>query len=202
MSDNLAAILRLLLVTDDSLLRRSDPLAACRAAVAGGVTAVQLRLKDAGDTEFLALARLLVAQLPVPVFINDRLDIALVAGARGVHLGADDLAPALARRVAPSGFVIGASVGEDGEIARGAVADYWGIGPFRTTATKADAGPALGVAGVSRLLSLAGGRPCVAIGGIQPEDVATLRGAGFAGVAVVSGILGAEDVEGAARNYR
>ena len=201
MSDNLAAILRLLLVTDDSLLERSDPLATCRAAVVGGVTAVQLRLKHASGPEFLALARLLVARLPVPVFINDRLDIAMVAGARGVHLGADDLAPALARRVVPREFIIGASVGEDGEIARGALADYWGIGPFRTTSTKADAGPALGVAGVSRLLSAAGGRPCVAIGGILPGDVATLRAGGFAGVAVVSGILGAEDVEGAARRY-
>ena len=202
MSDNLAAILRLLLVTDDSLLARSDPLATCRAAVAGGVTAVQLRLKDAGDAQFLALARLLVAQLPVPVFINDRLDIALVSGARGVHLGADDLPPTLARRVAPPGFVIGASVGEDGEVARGAVADYWGIGPYRATATKADAGPALGLAGVSRLLLAAAGRPCVAIGGILPADVAALRAKGFAGVAVVSGILGREDVEGAACGYR
>ena len=201
MSDNLAAILRLLLVTDDSLLARSDPLATCRAAVAGGVTAVQLRLKDAGDAQFLALARLLVTKLPVPLFINDRLDIALVSGARGVHLGADDLPPTLARRVAPPGFVIGASVGEDGEVARGAVADYWGIGPFRATATKVDAGRALGLAGVSRLLSAAAGRPCVAIGGILPEDVGVLRKAGFAGVAVVSGILRRDDVEGAARTY-
>jgi thiamine-phosphate pyrophosphorylase len=201
MSDNLAAILRLLLVTDDSLLARRDPLATCRAAVAGGVTAVQLRLKHADGPEFLALARMLVAQLPVPVFINDRLDIALAAGARGVHLGADDLPPALARRVAPPGFILGASVGEDAEVARGAVADYWGIGPYRATATKADAGPALGLAGVSRLLAVAGGRPCVAIGGILAEDVATLCENGFAGVAVVSGILGQSDVEGAARQY-
>jgi thiamine-phosphate pyrophosphorylase len=202
MSDNLAAILRLLLVTDDGLLDRDDPLATCRAAVAGGVTAVQLRLKHAGDREFLALARTLVARLSVPVFINDRLDIALASRARGVHLGADDLAPVLARRVTPPGFLIGASVGSDEEIARGAVADYWGIGPLRATATKADAGAALGVAGVSRLMSAAGGRPCVAIGGILPEDVAPLREEGFAGVAVVRGILGSEDVEGAAGRYR
>ncbi len=202
MSDNLAAMLRLLLVTDDALLNRGDPLATCRAAVAGGVTAVQLRLKHAGDREFLTLARILVAGLPVPVFVNDRLDIALAAGAYGVHLGADDLAPALARRVAPPGFVLGASVGSDEEIARGAVADYWGIGPFRATSTKADAGNALGVAGMARRQSVAGGRPCVAIGGIVPGDVAVLREVGFAGVAVVSGILGSEDVEGAARSYR
>ena len=202
MNDNLAAILRLLLVTDDTLLGRGDPLATCRAAVAGGVTAVQLRLKHSRDAQFLALARLLVAELPVPVFINDRLDIALAVGAHGVHLGADDLAPALARRVVPPGFVIGASVGSEGEIARGAVADYWGIGPFRATATKADAGSALGVAGVVRLRSAASGRPCVAIGGILPPDVALLRAEGFAGVAVVSGILGNADIQGAASTYR
>jgi thiamine-phosphate pyrophosphorylase len=202
MNDNLAAILRLLLVTDDALLGRSDPVATCRAAVAGGVTAVQLRLKHARDAQFLALARLLVAELPVPVFVNDRLDIALAAGARGVHLGADDLAPALARRMVPPGFIIGASVGTEGEIARGAAADYWGIGPFRATSTKPDAGAVLGVAGVMRLLSAAGGRPCVAIGGIMPADVALLRAEGFAGVAVVSGILGSADVESAASAYR
>lgn len=202
MNDNLAAMLRLLLVTDDALLANRDPLATCHAAVLGGVTAVQLRLKHASDREFLALARRFVAELPVPVFINDRLDIALLAGARGVHLGADDLAPVLARRVVPSGFILGASVGLPSEVARGLAADYWGIGPYRVTSTKADAGAALGLEGSARLLVAASGRPCVAIGGIRPGDVAELRGAGFAGVAVVSGILGATDHVMAARGYR
>ncbi len=202
MAQNLAETLRLLLVTDDRLLAGRDPVTTCRHAVAGGVTAVQLRLKAASPRELLDLARRLVAALPVPVFVNDRLDVALSVGAAGVHLGADDIAPELARRIAPRGFVIGASVGTAAEATRGAAADYWGIGPFRVTATKDDAGAALGLDASRPLLAMAGSRPCVAIGGVLPGDVAVLRSVGFAGVAVVSGILAAEDVSTAATKYR
>lgn len=202
MTENLAAALRLLLVTDDALLVGPDPLAVCLEAVQGGVTAVQLRLKQAGDRELLTLARQLVAALPVPVFVNDRLDIALAAGAAGVHLGPDDLPPERARRVAPRDFWIGASVGSEAEVSRALTADYWGIGPLHATATKLDAGVALGFETASQLLQRAAGKPCVVIGGVVPEDVAAARAAGFAGVAVSSGILAHEDVRGAARRYR
>jgi thiamine-phosphate pyrophosphorylase len=200
MTLNLSASLRLLLVTDDTLLG-SEPLARLQAAVAGGATAVQLRLKQATDSEWLELARSAVARLPVPIIINDRLDIALAAGAAGVHLGATDLAPELARRIVPPGFVIGASVGDQAEATRGATADYWGIGPFRTSTTKPDAGDALGLAGLQQLHSRAAGRPCVAIGGIQPEDVSAILALGFSGVAVAGGILGAASVTEAAGRY-
>lgn len=201
MRENLAAALRLLLVTDDALLAGRDPILLCRAAVQGGVTAVQLRLKQASDRVVLDLAVELIRELDVPIFINDRLDIALAVGAAGVHLGPDDLSPALARRIAPADFVIGASVGGDGELARGAAADYWGIGPLHGTITKRDAGAPLGLGGAGGILARAGGRPCVVIGGVVPEDVAAARAAGFAGVAVVRGILGSGDVEAAARRY-
>ncbi len=202
MRENLVELLRLVLVTDDALLAGRDAVAVCRAAVEGGVTAVELRLKRATDRDLLDLARRLRATLPVPLLINDRLDIALAAGAAGVHLGADDIPPALARRVAPPGFVIGASVGGEDEIARGAAADYWGIGPLRASTTKGDAGTPLGIAGAARYLAAAGGRPCVVIGGVLPGDVAAARAAGFAGVAVASGILAADDVRAAARKYK
>jgi thiamine-phosphate diphosphorylase len=107
----------------------------------------------------------------------------------------------LARRVAPPGFWIGASVGGEGELAGGAGADYWGVGPWRASPTKADAGVALGAAGFAALAARSGGVPCVAIGGIRPEDVAGVLAAGGAGVAVVSGILGAGELEAAARRY-
>lgn len=201
MRDNLAAMLRLLMVTDDRLLSGRDPVAVCAAAVAGGATAVQLRLKEASDADLLALARALVRTLPVPVFVNDRLDVALAAGAAGVHLGPDDLAPALARRLAPSPFLIGASVGRDEEIARGADADYWGIGPLHGTRTKGDAGAPLGWDGAARFLARADGRPCVVIGGVRPDDVARAHATGFAGVAVVSGVL-TDDPRAAAAAYR
>jgi thiamine-phosphate pyrophosphorylase len=201
MRENLADSLRLLLVTDDALLGARDPVMVMQAAVRGGVTAVQLRLKRASDRELLDLARRLVGVLPVPLFVNDRLDIALIAGAAGVHLGADDLSPERARRIAPAGFWIGASVGSAEEVPRGIAADYWGIGPLHTTATKGDAGAALGMDGAAALLADAGTRPCVVIGGVQPADVGPARAAGFAGVAAVSGILGGEDVAEAAGRY-
>jgi thiamine-phosphate pyrophosphorylase len=199
--DDLVASLRLLLVTDDELVAGRDLLELCHAAVRGGVTAVQLRLKRASDAELLAAATRLVSGLPVPVFVNDRLDVALAAGAAGAHLGPDDLPPALARRIVPPGFVIGASVGTNAEVVRASTADYWGIGPLRATTTKRDAGPALGLNGATRLLRVAGARPCVVIGGVVPGDVGAARAAGFAGVAVVSGILRAHDPEAAAREY-
>jgi thiamine-phosphate pyrophosphorylase len=198
---DLPAALQLVLVTDDALIRGRDPLLLCQAAVRGGCTMVQLRLKQWPDRELLALARALVSTLTVPVLVNDRLDIAKAADAAGVHLGWDDLAPALARRQAARPFAIGSSVGNMGEVARGEPADYWGIGPIRATATKADAGTALGLDGALPLLGAAAGRPCVAIGGVVPGDIAALRHAGFTGVAVASGILGADDVESAARGY-
>lgn len=199
---NLADTLRLLLVTDDRLLGGRDPLAVAARAVQGGVTAVQLRLKEAGDRELLHLARALVRQLTVPVFVNDRLDVAMLAGAAGCHLGADDLSPDDARRIVPAGFIIGASVGEDREVARAQHADYWGIGPLHGSHTKRDAGAALELSGATALLQRAGGRPCVLIGAVQPADVAPALQAGFAGVAVGGGILGEADTRTAAAAYR
>jgi thiamine-phosphate pyrophosphorylase len=201
MADNVAALLRLMLVTDDRLVEGHDPVALALAAERGGVTSVQLRLKRAGPRELVALARTLVAALRVPVLVNDRPDVALAAGAAGVHLGPDDLPVALARRIAPPGFIIGASVGSVDEANAAAGADYWGIGPWRSSNTKSDAGEALGVAGFRRLAVLAAETPCIAIGAVRPDDVPAVRSAGGAGVAVVSGILGATDVEAAARGY-
>jgi thiamine-phosphate pyrophosphorylase len=191
-----------MLVTDDRLIAGRDLVALARAAERGGVTSVQLRLKRAGPRELVEAARALVAALTIPVLVNDRPDVALAAGAAGVHLGPDDLPVGLARRIAPPGFIVGASVGAESEAGPAAEADYWGIGPWRVTGTKADAGSPLGAEGFARLVRLAGGRPCIAIGSVRPEDVAEVLGAGGAGVAVASGILGSDDVEGAARRYR
>jgi thiamine-phosphate pyrophosphorylase len=200
MADNLAQHLRLMLVTDDRLLAGRDPLAVARAAIAGGVTSVQLRLKHATARELVELAVRLREALPVPVLVNDRPDIAAVARC-GVHLGPDDLPVELARRILSPGTIIGASVGSPSEAGPAAEADYWGVGPWRVTATKGDAGAALGAEGFEAVVKLAGGKPCVAIGAVRPEDVPAVLRAGGAGVAVVSGILGEPDVELAARRY-
>src|SRR5262249_1528518 len=145
--------------------------------------------------------RRLLEALTVPLIVNDCMDLALAIGAAGVHLGPDDLAPQLARRIAPPGFIIGASVGLEAEIHRGDAADYWGIGPLRATAAKSDAGAAIGIGGASRLRAAAGTRPAVLIGGVQPDDAAAARAAGFTGVAVSSGILAPSDVSAAAAAY-
>ena len=202
MATNLAQALQLMLVTDDALIRGRDLVALVRGAEQGGITSVQLRLKGATASELAGLGRALLAAVRIPVFINDRVDVAIAIGAHGVHLGPDDMPAAMARRISPPGFVIGASVGVEGEVENGVHADYWGIGPWSATGTKQDAGAALGAPGFTRLRALAGTRPCIAIGGIQPGDVAPALAAGAAGVAVVSGILGAEDVVEATRRYR
>lgn len=189
-----------MLVTDDRLLGGRDVIEVARRAVAGGVTLVQLRLKRAGARELVDLARRLREALPVPVLVNDRPDVARVSGT-GVHLGPDDLPLNATRGLLPPGTIVGVSAGTPEEAASAKGADYWGVGPWRATGTKADAGAALGAEGFGRIVRLAEGIPCVAIGGIRPEDVAAVRAAGGAGVAVVSGILGATDIEAAARAY-
>ena len=202
MHPNVVAALRLMLVTDDALLGARDPVAVCRAAVRGGVTSVQLRLKLMGPGELTTLARHLIESLDVPVLINDRADVAIAAKAAGVHLGPDDVPVRLLRRIAPAGFLIGASVGSTSEAELGREADYWGVGPWRTTGTKADAGPPLGSEGLGRIAALGKGRPCLAIGGVRVSDVLEIHRSGATGIAVISGILTAPDVEAAARQYR
>jgi thiamine-phosphate pyrophosphorylase len=108
---------------------------------------------------------------------------------------------ALARRIAPAGFVVGASVGNENEAALAGAADYWGVGPWRATGTKEDAGIGLGIDGFSRLQRLGNGKPVLAIGGVTPEDVREVLSAGGMGVAVASGILGGEEIEASARSY-
>lgn len=191
-----------MLVTDDAAVAGRDLVTLCLAAERGGATAVQLRLKQATASQLAAAARRLLAALRIPLFINDRVDVAIAVGAAGVHVGPDDLTPALIRRIAPPGFVIGCSVGTPEEAAYGDAADYWGVGPLNATRTKLDAGAPLGLAGFGAIVARSGGRPCIAIGSVMPGDVAGVVGAGGAGVAVVSGILGAADVESAARSYR
>ena len=191
-----------MLVTDDTMLQGRDLVSLVQSAERGGITSVQLRLKHATAAELARLGRMLLQSVSIPVIVNDRVDVALAIGAHGVHLGPDDVPVALARRISPPGFIIGASVGLESELENGAMADYWGIGPWSATATKSDAGHALGATGFARIMARAGARPCIAIGGIQPDDVPAAIAVGAAGVAVVSGILGPEDPVAATRRYR
>jgi len=177
------------------------------AALRGGVTVVQLREKTLPDDAMVALARrlkALVARHGVPLIVNDRIAVAQAAGADGVHLGWDDEAAPAARARLGDAALVGLSAGTAEEAARVdcALADYVGIGSVYPTATKPDAGPAIGVAGlqaVHELLLL----PAVAIGGIGLGNAAeVMAGSTIEGIAVVSAICGASDPEAAARGLR
>lgn len=201
MAPNVAALIRLMLVTDDKLLRGRDLVQLARAAELGGITALQVRLKSTPARELAEIVRTLVANLNIPVLVNDRPDVALAAGAAGTHLGPDDMPVRLVRRIVPPGFIIGASVGSEAEAETANQADYWGVGPWGGTTTKGDAGQALGPDGFARIVGLAGDKGCIAIGAVRPEDVPLVGSHGGRGVAVVSGILDADDIQAAARKY-
>ena len=177
----------------------------CRAAEAGGVTAVQIRMKDAPASELLRVTVDLVATLTVPVYVNDRVDVALAARACGVHLGADDIAPILIRRIAPRSLRIGVSVGSPEEVdaALEADVDYWSAGSIYHTDTKLDAGTPIGPEGFRELARRAPkGMPVIAIGGIDRSNAPGILRAGAQGIAVIRAIFGASDVERAARVLR
>jgi thiamine-phosphate pyrophosphorylase len=192
--------LKLVAITDGLHDGGEELLARVAAAVRGGATMIQLRLKDENPRTIVEVASALLALLPraVPLVINDRLDVALAAGAAGVHLGADDLPVVAARRIAPPGFVIGASVGNDAEVPGSRGADYVGIGPVFATGSKTDAGAAIGIAEFARLARLCE-LPAVAIGGMDASNGRDAIQAGASGVAVIRGIFGVSDPEAAAR---
>jgi thiamine-phosphate pyrophosphorylase len=193
---------RLMVLTDDALLKGRDAVDVCRRAVAGGATLIQVRSKTRPPLDVAGLTRALVAALPVPVLVNDRVDVALAAGAAGAHLGQDDPPLDRLRPVVPPGFILGISVGTAAEADRVHAwpADYWSVGPCYATGTKPDAGAALGVAGFAGLARRApAGVPVVAIGGITAANATALAQAGAAGVAVIAAVLGARDPERAAR---
>jgi thiamine-phosphate pyrophosphorylase len=201
----LAERLRLIVITDAALLRGRDPVEACRAAVRGGATMVEARLKDAPSRDLLALVRALVGVLAVPVIVNDRVDVALAAGAAGAHLGQDDVPLDRLRRHVPAGFLLGISVGTpaEAERARPWAADYWSVGPCFATSTKLDAGPPLGPDGFARLARLAPAHtPVVAIGGVTVASAGVLARAGAAGLAVIGAVWDATDPADAARALR
>jgi thiamine-phosphate pyrophosphorylase len=192
------AVLRLIAITDNVRDGQGGLIARASAAVHGGATCVQLRLKDVAARDLVSIAGELVRTLGVPVIVNDRTDVAIAAGAAGVHLGSDDMPVSAARAIAPPGFIIGASVGNDDEVPLSAGADYVGIGPVFATGSKHDAGTPIGPGEFTRL-SVATGIAAVAIGGINAANARSAIDAGAAGVAVISSVFGATDPLAAAR---
>jgi len=198
--------LSLYLVTDRGLSLGRSTVDIVRAAVAGGVTCVQLREKECSTRQFVAEARAvreLLAGTGIPLIINDRIDVALAVGADGVHLGQTDMLIADARRVVGRSMLIGISAEcvEDAVRAEAQGADYVGISPVFSTPTKTDTAPALGLDGVAAIRA-AVSLPLVGIGGIKPGNAAEVIRAGCDGVAVVSAIVSAPDPRKAATELK
>jgi len=192
------SVLRLVAITDNVRDGQAGLIARASAAVHGGATCVQLRLKDVAARDLVSIARELVRAIGVQVLVNDRTDVAIAAGAAGVHLGVDDMPVSAARLIAPEGFIIGTSVGSDDDVPLSAGADYVGIGPVFATNSKHDAGAPIGLHEFTRL-SVATGIPAVAIGGITAANARSAIEAGAVGVAVISSVFGANDPLAAAR---
>jgi thiamine-phosphate diphosphorylase len=201
MTNEGVSVYRLIAITDDIRDGIQGLTARALAAVRGGATMVQLRLKHTDARSMAEVARALVAALPVPVMVNDRADVAMAVGAAGVHVGADDVPVAALRRIVPAGFLIGVSVGSDDEAALFAGADYAGIGPVYGSASKLDAGASIGAAEFTRL-AVVSQLPAVAIGGITADTAPAVIAAGAIGVAVIAAVFGRPDPETAARTLR
>nr|WP_325179608.1 thiamine phosphate synthase [uncultured Oscillibacter sp.] len=194
--------MRLYAVTDRAWLGSRTLCEQVEAALKGGVTCVQLREKELEEAAFLREARELSAlcrRYGVPFLVNDNVDIALASGADGVHVGQEDMDPAQVRLRAGKDMLLGVSV-HTVEEAREAVrkgADYLGVGAMFPTGTKADAERV--PRQILRDICAAVDVPVVAIGGLNRESIPRLSGSGVDGVALVSAIFSAEDIEGACR---
>ena len=188
--------LRLIVVTDTALAAPRTVRDVVAAALDAGAPAIQLRDKNADASTILAEARellTLVRRYGALLFINDRIDVALAAGADGVHLGPDDIPVQAARRIAPK-LLIGYSTDdpEEARRAQDAGADYIGCGAVFGTRTKDVGGEAIGIDRLNNVVDAAS-IPVVGIGGVTVENVHEIGRSRAAGAAVVGAVMAAED---------
>ena len=189
--------LKLYLVTDSLILKDRDFYKCIEDAIKSGVTMVQLREKNASREEFLEKAiklRQLTRDYNVAFIINDRIDIAMVVDADGVHIGQSDIDAVLARKLLGEDKIIGVSARclEEARIAKENGADYLGIGAMFSTSTKEDA--TLVSFDTLEEITKEVDLPFVLIGGITLDNVSDLKKFNPDGYALVSGILGADNI--------
>lgn len=192
-------------VTDRAWTGRQSLYEQVEAALKGGATCVQLREKELDDEELLAEAleiSALCRQYKVPFIVNDNVDAAIQCRADGIHVGQEDLEVCRVRQKAGDGMIIGVSVHSVEEAVEAVKngADYLGVGAMFSTATKADA--KILSKEILREICAAVDVPVVAIGGISRENIFQLEGSGVDGVALVSAIFAAEDIESECRLLR
>lgn len=199
--DQVKKLTGLYVIIDTAWPKGRKPQDVARQAIRGGAKVIQLRCKENSTGEFLSIAASLkeiCADKSIPFIINDSLEVALACEADGLHIGQDDLPIKVARKLMPIDMLLGVSARTAAE-AKSAVkagADYLGVGAVFSTATKNSA-----AIGLSRLKNIKQtiGIPVVAIGGINKDNIKSVMKTGADAVAVISAVLGAENVEKATR---
>lgn len=170
--------------------------------IRGGAGIIQYRDKVSESRVFYEEAlklRVVTAENSIPLIINDRVDVALAVNADGVHLGRNDLPVELARRIVGEEMILGASVHSLSEFEKMKNGDYFGVGAVYPTETKEKV--QIGGIDIIRKVRVRTDLPMVAIGGITLDNLVPVIRAGADGVAVISGIMGADDVETATKRF-
>lgn len=197
--------LRLYLVTDSTGLSEEEFLAKVEGALKGGVTFLQIREKNRSTAKYIELAKRvheLSKKYNVPMVVDDRVDVAIAVNAEGVHLGSEDMAIDVARKILGDGKIIGATaktVEKALECEKNG-ADYLGVGAIYPTTTKVKT--VLTSVDTLRDICDAVSIPANAIGGLNKDNIDVLRGVPIAGICVVSAIMKAQDSEKAAKELR
>ena len=198
-------MMRLYAVTDRAWTGKQTLMEQVEAAIKGGATCIQLREKELPEDEFLAEAmemKKLCARYAVPFIVNDNVEIAIKCGADGIHVGQKDMAAGNVRALVEDDMIIGVSAQtvEQALAAEAAGADYLGVGAVFGTTTKLDANSVSH--DTVREICAAVSIPVVAIGGINRTNLMELSGSGVDGVALVSAVFAAEDIERECRVLR
>jgi thiamine-phosphate pyrophosphorylase len=198
--DKISGIAGLYVIIDTEWLKGREPRLLTLEAISGGARVIQLRCKNLPGRDFLDIAMILkkvCAEKNVPFIVNDNLGVALACGADGLHIGQEDLPASKVRKLIPIDMLLGVSARTIEEARKAAAdgADYLGVGAVFSTSTKDST-----MIGLDKLASITKSTelPVIAIGGINIKNIKSVLKAGAAGVAVISAVLGADDVRQAA----
>jgi thiamine-phosphate diphosphorylase len=198
---------QLYIITDQQLSGGRSHLQVAEEAIHGGADVIQLRDKTGSSGELYNSARQirdLTRKHQIPFIVNDRLDITLAVDADGLHVGQEDLPVSVARKILGPSGILGVSAGsvEEALQAEQDGADYLGVGPvFEARSTKADAGEPKGLSLISEIRKQCQ-IPVIAIGGISVENLAAVFQAGADGIAVISAIVAAPDIQEATLAFK
>lgn len=195
------ASLRLVAIADTLRDGLEELVVRAAAAVACGATSVQLRLVGEDASTLLGASRALVRALPVPVVVHERADVAVAAGAAGVHLSREEVPASAARRLLRPGMIVGTSASDEREMAVATSADYVSVGPIFPTEARLGVAEAIGLEGIARLVRVSN-VPVVAVGGVTAGNARVILDTGAVGVAVIIGAFAKAESENAIRALR